>query len=216
MSQIMAAALDGDSTITVDVKAQNQNQQQRTLNLAEGDSDNAEKLYQHLGFKPWSPKLKPIIGNVLPDSAALAAGLKTGDLIITADGVAVADWMQWVEIVKKHPEKPISLVLERAGASMPLTIIPKAVAVGANSQDKEGKIGASVFIPEGLLESIKVDYVLSPMAAIPVAFETTYYYSMTTLKMMGKMLIGKASVENLSGPISIAQFAGQSASMGLV
>lgn len=216
MSQIMAAALDGEQTIHVEVKGQDQSQHQRAISLGEGEADNAEKLYQRLGFKPWSPKLKPIIGNVLPDSAALAAGLKTGDLVVSADGVAVSDWMQWVEIVKKHPEKPISIVLERAGAPMPVTIIPKAVAASPESQEKEGKIGASVFIPEGLLASIKVDYVLSPVAAIPVAFETTYYYAVTTLKMMGKMLIGKASVENLSGPLSIAQFAGQSASMGLV
>ena len=66
------------------------------------------------------------------------------------------------------------------------------------------------------MKSVTVEYSLSPLAAIPVAFETTYYYSVTSLKMMGKMLIGKASVENLSGPISIAQYAGQSATMGLV
>ena len=61
-----------------------------------------------------------------------------------------------------------------------------------------------------------VEYSLSPLEAIPAAFKTTYDYSMMTLKMMGKMLIGKASVKNLSGPISIAQIAGQSANMGLV
>jgi regulator of sigma E protease len=54
------------------------------------------------------------------------------------------------------------------------------------------------------------------LQAIPVSLETTWYYSVTTIKMMGKMLIGKTSVDNLSGPISIAQYAGQSASMGLV
>lgn len=216
MSLIMAAALDGEETIHVATKSQTNAQNDRIISLAEGESGNAEKLYQHLGFKPWSPKLKPIIGNVLPDSAALAAGLKKGDEIVSADGVAMTDWMQWVDIVKKHPEKPISIILARDGAQVPVTIIPKAVAVRPESPDKEGKIGASVLVPEDLLKSIKVDYVLSPLAAVPVAFETTYYYSATTLKMMGKMLIGKASVENLSGPISIAQFAGQSASMGLV
>jgi regulator of sigma E protease len=63
---------------------------------------------------------------------------------------------------------------------------------------------------------MNVEYSLPPLAAIPVALETTWYYSFTTLKMMGKMLIGKASVKNLSGPISIAEYAGQSASMGVV
>jgi len=215
MSVIMAAALDGDQAISVAVKGQDDESLERIIHLAEGDAQNPEKLYQHLGFKPWSPKLKPIIGNVLPESAALEAGLKKGDLIVSADDVVLKDWMQWVDIVKKHPGKPIKLSLERDGLPLVLTIIPKAMPVADNGL-KEGKIGASVYVPEDLLKSIKVDYVLSPLAAIPVAFETTYYYSITTLKMMGKMLIGKASVENLSGPISIAQYAGQSANMGLV
>ena len=66
------------------------------------------------------------------------------------------------------------------------------------------------------MNSMLVEYSLSPLEAIPAAIETTYTYSVSTLKMMAKMLIGKASVENLSGPISIAQYAGQSATMGFV
>jgi regulator of sigma E protease len=71
-------------------------------------------------------------------------------------------------------------------------------------------------VPEDLIKSSTVEYSLSPLAAIPAAFETTWYYSSATLKMMGRMLIGQASVKNLSGPISIAEYAGQSAEMGLV
>jgi len=104
-------------------------------------------------------------------------------------------------------------VIEREGVRLPVVITPQKVVVG---QLTEGKVGASVYIPEDLMKSVTVDYVLSPWAAVPVAFETTYYYSITSLKMIGKMLIGKASVDNLSGPISIAQYAGQSATMGLV
>ena len=72
-----------------------------------------------------------------------------------------------------------------------------------------------MMMPCDLMKSISVKYALSPLAAIPVALERTYDYSVSTLKMMGKMLIGKASVKNLSGPISIAQYADQSASMGM-
>jgi regulator of sigma E protease len=170
-------------------------------------------LYERLGFKPWSPKLKPVIGMVLPDSAALASGLQKGDLIVSADGTVINDWMQWVDIVKKHPGVGIKLIIERDGVQLPLIITPKSVQ---SEQKTEGKIGASVFVPEDLMKSLSVEYSLSPLAAIPVALKTTWYYSYTTLKMMSKMLIGKASVKNLSGPLSIAEYAGQSASMGLV
>ncbi|MGZ4968728.1 MAG: RIP metalloprotease RseP [Methylobacter sp.] len=213
MSVLVSAALDGEQNIKVAVKSFDDQEAVKTLKLTDKDSENPDVLYQRLGFKPWSPKLQPIIGKVLPDSPALTAGLKQGDLIVSADGTAIADWMQWVNYVKSHPDVAIKLEIERDGVRLPATITPKGVTVG---QQTEGKVGASVFIPEELMKSVSAEYSLSPLAAIPVAFETTYYYSVTSLKMMAKMLIGRASVENLSGPISIAQYAGQSATMGLV
>lgn len=210
---IIASALDGDQDVKVTVKNLDDKQDVRLLRIAESDAQNPDVLYEHLGFKPWSPKLKPIIGKVLPDSAALAAGLRQGDLIISADGTAMNDWMQWVDTVKNHPDIAINLIIERDGVQLPLTITPKSVQ---SELKAEGKIGASVFIPEGLIKSVSVEYSLPPLAAIPVALETTWHYAYTTLKMMGRMLIGKASVKNLSGPISIAEYAGQSADMGLV
>jgi regulator of sigma E protease len=212
ISVLVSAALDGEQSIKVAVKNVDDQQTIKTLNLTDKDSENPEVLYQRLGFKPWSPKLQPIIGKVLPDSAAVAAGLQQGDLVVSADDTVINDWMQWVTYVKSHPDVGIKLVIERDGIRLPATITPKSVKIGQNT---EGKVGASVYIPEELMKSVSVEYSLSPLAAIPVALETTYYYSVTSLKMMGKMLIGKASVENLSGPISIAQYAGQSATMGL-
>ncbi len=212
MTVLVSSALDGEHSIKVAVKDIDDRQAVKTLILTDKDSETPDVLYQHLGFKPWSPKLQPVIGKVLPDSAALAAGLQQNDLIVSADDTSINDWMQWVNIVKSHPGVAINLVIERDGVRLPVTITPKSVKVGENT---EGKVGASVYIPEELMKSVSVEYSLSPLAAIPVALETTYYYSVTSLKMMAKMLIGKASVENLSGPISIAQYAGQSATMGL-
>jgi regulator of sigma E protease len=212
MTVLVSTALDGEQSIKIAVKSFDDQQAVRTLKLTDKDIENPDVLYQRLGFKPWSPKLQPVIGKVLPDSAALAAGLKPGDLLISADGSVLEDWMQWVATVKSHPDAAIKLVIERDGVRLPITITPKSVKVGDQT---EGKVGASVLIPEELIKSVSVEYSLSPLAAIPVALETTYFYSVTSIKMMGRMLVGKASVENLSGPISIAQYAGQSATMGL-
>jgi len=213
MSVLITSAMDGEPNIKVKVKNITDEQNDRIINLTDNDKQDSEKLYDRLGFKPWSPKLKPIIDKVLPDGAALAAGLKNDDLIISADGKAITDWMQWVDYVKKRPDITISVIVDRQGMRLILPITPKSEQSGAET---EGKIGASVAMPEGLIKSMMVEYSLPPLDAIPVAFKTTYDYSIMTLKMMGKMLIGKASVKNLSGPISIAQIAGQSASMGLV
>ncbi len=212
MESIMAIALEGEQNINVTVTHDEQ-QTVKTLTIVEQNKQDAAALYKSLGFKPWTPVLKPQIGRVLPDSAALAAGLQKGDLIISANNTPIKDWQQWVDMIKTHPDTAMQLIIERDGAQLPIIITPKSVQVGKNT---EGKIGAAVLVPEDLIKSITVDYALSPIDAIPAAFKTTYFYCTSTLKMMGRMLIGKASVENLSGPISIAQYAGQSADMGFV
>ncbi len=213
MGAVITLAMDGERKIAVKVKSVTGEQSEKTLRLSDNDGEDSEQLYEHLGFNPWSPELKPVINEVLPDSAALAAGLKKDDLIISADGKPINEWMEWVEYVKERPDISIKLVVERQGAPLNLTITPKGVQAGEKT---EGKIGASVLMPEGLLKSMTIEYSLPPLEAIPAAFKTTYDYSVITLRMMGKMLVGKASVKNLSGPISIAQIAGQSANMGFV
>ena len=212
LSQIVAGALDGNKEIEVTVKQIDGISTVKLLSLTDADIKSPEVLYQDLGLKLWSPKLKPIIGNVLPDSAALAAGLLKDDMILSADGVEINDWMQWVGVVKKHPEIPVNLLVDRGGVQLPIKITPKKEQIG---EDVEGKIGASVFVPEEVQKSMQVEYALSPLDAIPVAIKTTTNYSLSTLKMLGNMFVGKASVKNLSGPISIAQYAGQSASLGV-
>jgi len=213
MSAIIASALDGYQSIHVEVKNLDEKLINKDITLSEESNKNPEALYKQLGFKPWSPTLRPIIGNVLPDSAALASGLQKGDMIISAKGLLINDWKQWVDVVRANPDVSIDLKIERDGVQIPIIITPRAVQ---GEQKLEGKIGASVYVPEDLLKSVSAIYSLEPLAAIPVAFENTWYYSFSTIKMMGKMLVGRASVENLSGPISIAQYAGESADMGFV
>lgn len=213
LNVLASTALEGNQNIKVLVKNLDDLQNVKNLKLSWQDTQNPDVFFQHLGFKPWSPKLPPVIGKILPNSAAFEAGLKQGDLIISADNQPMTEWMQWVSYVRAHPELPINLIIERDGVSSAISITPKKTTV---DQKIEGKIGATVFVPEQIMKSITVEYSLTPLAAIPAAIKTTYYYSATSLKMMAKMLIGNASVENLSGPISIAQYAGQSASMGLV
>ncbi len=213
ISQVVEQALTGTSVIELTVKTPDGFETTRVLNLPE-TIDEPEQLYKQLGLKPWSPVIAPVIGKVMPDGAAAQAGLQTGDVLIRADGEKIEDWMEWVEYVQQRPEKPIDLEIERDGVRLTLTITPKTVI--ADDGREIGRIGAGVKIPEQLLESLKVTYTLDPVEAIPKAFERTWFFASSTLQMMGKMLVGKASVKNLSGPISIAQYAGQSADMGLV
>jgi len=213
MNLLFSSAMQGDEKIQVLVKSTDEIEKIYTLHVSEEDVASPEKLYEKLGLKPWSPVLKPVIGKVIENAPAQAAGLKSGDLIISADNEKMLDWMQWVEYVRNRPEISIQLMVEREGLHLPITIVPEK----KETEEKSfGRIGAGVEIPQGLIDSLKVTYSLSPFDALLAALDKTWFYSSTTLRMIGKMLVGKASSDNLSGPISIAQYAGQSAEMGLV
>lgn len=213
LDSLLSLAIDGEYEIRVLTKAIDDTQQIRLIQLSEQDVQTPETLHKRLGLKPWMPTIKPVIGKLLEEGVAKQAGLQSGDLIVSADGIAISDWQQWVDYVQARPDVEIKLLLERNGAQLPLSITPRKET---QSDGKAiGKIGAGVDAPKDMLDAMLVKHALSPWDALPVAGQRVWFYAVTTLKMMGKMLVGSASVNNLSGPISIAQYAGQSADMGL-
>lgn len=202
-----------DESIHFQVKERDGRTVERILSVPRDLSEQPEKLYERVGFKPWQPPLEPVIERVEPGSAAEAAGLRSGDLLVSVDGVAVGTWQQWVEHVRTHPGETLQLAVERDGVRLNLSITPASVDL---PQGKIGRIGAMVKVPEGVMDAMRVEYKLDALPAFGAALERTGEYSMMTLKMMGRMVVGEAAIENLSGPISIAQYAGQSARMGVV
>ncbi|MCK5479116.1 MAG: RIP metalloprotease RseP [Methylococcales bacterium] len=213
MNLLFTYAIQGEREIIIAVKNSDESEKTHVLRLSDDDVQEVKHFYQKLGLKPWTPKLEPVIGKVLENSPAFVSGLQTGDLIITADGEAISDWVQWVGYVRDRPEVSIQLIIERDGVRIPLTLVPERIE---NEEKDFGRIGATVDVPEELINSLRVEYSLTPVDALIAAVERTWLYSTSTLQLMGKMLVGKASPKNLSGPISIAQYAGQSAEMGLV
>lgn len=212
IEMLLTSAIDGEGQeINVTVKDSAALQKNHLLKFPTTLIQQPELLYKRLGLKPWTPK--PVIGEVLPNGAAVSAGLHSKDLIISADSISIKDWGQWVDYVQKRPNKLIKLIVERNGQRLFLGIKPQPV-----EEDKKiiGKIGAGVYIPEELRKSLQVTYTLPITDAFIAALETTYYRAATALSMMRKMFIGRASVNNLGGPISIARVAEQSAEMGLV
>ncbi|PZN77521.1 MAG: RIP metalloprotease RseP [Candidatus Methylumidiphilus alinenensis] len=212
MGEVIEQAMDNGS-VTVEVKTNRDAIVKRVLTIPSDVVEKPEMLHDRLGLQPMEPSIPPIVDKIEPKSAAEAAGLTTGDRLLVADGKTVKDWRQWVEYVRANPEKEIDVKVLRAGGEFSLSIRP--VKVGS-AQGAVGKIGASVLVPEELINAMQVKYRLGVIPALFAAVEKTWDYSTMTLKMIGRMIIGKASVDNLSGPISIAQYAGQSASMGLV
>ena len=212
MGEVIEQAMDNGS-VTVEVKTNRDAIVKRVLTIPSDVAEKPEMLHNRLGLQPMEPSIPPIVDKIEPKSAAEAVGLTTGDRLLVADGKTVKDWRQWVEYVRANPEKEIDLKVLRAGVEFSLRIRPVKVE---SAQGAVGKIGASVLVPEELINAMQVKYRLGVIPALFAAVEKTWDYSTMTLKMIGRMIIGKASVDNLSGPISIAQYAGQSASMGLV
>jgi regulator of sigma E protease len=171
------------------------------------------KLLDALGLGVFELKLPAIIGEILPDGAAERSGMLQHDEIISVNGVSTNTWRQWVNVIRMNPDKTLSVDVLRDDALINLEVIPDSVQSDGSII---GRIGAAAFAPEGLFDSYFVIESYSLPHAFIKAIKKTWEMSVLTLRVLGRMLIGEASVKNLSGPITIAQYAGQSAGIGLL
>ena len=169
------------------------------------------KVLAHLGLEPARPELPPVIGEVVVGEPADEAGLRAGDRLLRADGKPLKTWKAWVDYVRARPGKPIRVELERNGRRLTLQLTPRALPT---EKGVVGRIGAGVQVPEGLFDRYRAEVRYGPGEALIQAWDKTWDLSATMLRVMGRMLTGKASIENLSGPITIAQTAGQAANVG--
>jgi regulator of sigma E protease len=170
-------------------------------------------LSQKLGIKPYRPRLPAVIGEVMAGGAAARAGLRPGDRIGAADGQPIEYWDNWVEYVQARPERLIQVEIRRANERVVLDLTPDRIEQEGSAI---GRIGASVAAPEGLEQELLAVEQYNPLTAFTLAVRKTGDLSWFTLQILGQMLAGQASLQNLSGPISIARYAGESASIGLV
>ena len=166
-----------------------------------------------LGIVRYDPEIAPVIGKVLPDSAAARAGFQPGDRLITADGKVVANWQDWVQVVRQHPARSLRIEFERQGQRRLLTVVPDAVEEGGQ---RIGKIGAGPQVDESVLATLMTEVRYGPVEALWRGAAKTWDMSLFTLEMMGRMVLGQVSWKNLSGPLTIADYAGQSASLGWI
>ncbi|MBT8440469.1 MAG: RIP metalloprotease RseP, partial [Gammaproteobacteria bacterium] len=206
-----AGAIETDS-IKIAVRDQEGFNRNAQLNLSTVDTENTKiKLLDQLGIKPFSPVLPAVIGQVLAGEPAAQAGFEAGDRILKAKQQAISSWSDWVDIIRDNPERSLAVDYERNGQVFSTTLIPAMVESG---DKKIGRIGAAAEIPEGFLDQYQARERYGPLDALKLSVEKTWDFSVLTLKVLGKILIGEASVNNLSGPITIAQTAGKSASIG--
>jgi regulator of sigma E protease len=170
-------------------------------NEVEGD------VLERIGLRLYRPMLLPVIGKVVPGGSAERSGLAPGDRVLTADGTAVKTWDDFVSVVRSKPGTPISLTIEREGATRTFEVTPDAKTriIGAQARQSDDYV-AKMFV--------RVQH--GPLASLTKGVAKTWDISIFSLKMLGRMLIGEISWKHLSGPVTIADFAGQSAQMGWI
>jgi regulator of sigma E protease len=213
MQRLTAASLEGQSVpLTVEGPDGRQHALSLTLDGFDVDELSERGFFDQLGVEPRRPAIPPVIGEVVPGSPAEAAGLAAGDRVVRADGAPIEGWREWVDFVRARPGEAIAVTVERDGGRVELLLTPEAVE--GEGGEAMGRIGAAVADPGLDDHPLYAVERHGPLEGVLMAAQKTWDVSMLTLKMIWKMLMLEVSLENLSGPISIAQYAGDSAEVG--
>ncbi len=208
--QVTQAVIEGQPLSLLVTDREGHGQRRVTLALdGFGSRDVDAGLMRRLGLgAPWSA---PVLGEVKAGGAGARAGLMQGDEVVSVDGRPVADAGQLRERIRAAVDGtdalPMQWELRRAGQLLRLTVEP---AVSADSGRPIGRIEA--FVGQSP-QMVTVSY--GPVDGLTAAVRKTWDMSVLTVQMLGRMLIGEASLKNLSGPVTIADYAGQSVQMGL-
>ena len=184
----------------------------RTIDAA--GTEEAGKIAKNQGYIGLMPfKITTVIGGVEKGSPADKAGLKTGDKLTAADGKPITSWQEWANLTRQSPGRKIALTYERDGQARTADIRPDTV----ERSDKTliGRVGLLPQSDKAWDRQIRRNYRPSVIRAFGMGWEKTVSHSWTTVKFFGKLISGNASAGHISGPLTIADIAGQSAELGL-
>ena len=208
--QVTQSLLHGESLELLVSGRDGRGQRRSTLDLASlASSEVDSKLMQRIGLG--NAFSEPVLGEVKAGGAGAAAGLKAGDRILAIDGRAIDDSSQARDAIRASGKTgvatPMQWRIERGSARLDLAVTP-AIHVDAGN-----RIGRLEVVPGQPPEMVSVRY--GALDGLTGAVTQTWQMSAITVKMLGKMIIGQASLKNLSGPVTIADYAGQSVRLGL-
>jgi regulator of sigma E protease len=211
--RILQAALERQN-VSVEVVDARDRASVLSLDLRGFPSDEVEAdVMERLGLRLFRPALPPVLGQVVGGGAAERAGLAAGDRITHADGRPLSTWDDLVQEVRQRPERTMRLTVERGATVLVVPVTPDAVkSEGA----RIGRVGAAPEVPADHAARIFVHVRHGPLDAVMKAIVKTWDISVFSLRMLGKMLLGEVSWKHLSGPVTIADFAGQSAQLGWI
>jgi regulator of sigma E protease len=184
----------------------------RQLDLSAIDlAEQGEDPLAVVGLRRYLPEFPPIIGQVVTGSPAERAGLRQGDRLLSIDGEPLANWQAAVERIRARPGQTLRMLVERDGGNLDVSVLADAAQAGGETI---GRIGAAPWVDPALMASLQGEVRFGALEAMKRALQKTWDLSVFSLEMLGRMVIGEASLKNLSGPITIADYAGRSAEAG--
>ncbi len=210
--ELLQKALDG-KTVQIELIDRKREVVLRRLDLASLDSADIEGDIPHrIGFGYYRPPLPPVIGKVTAGGAADLAGLREGDRVLRIDDKPISNWAQLAAVIRDAPGRPLEIDVDRSGSPVSLTITP--VETDQNGI-RVGRIGIGVRDDGSDRSELMTTVRYGPLASLEKAVVQTWETSVFSLNMLGRMITGEVSWKNLSGPVTIADYAGQSARLGL-
>ncbi|SCY01457.1 regulator of sigma E protease [Nitrosospira sp. Nsp13] len=210
---LLSHAVERSPAVIVDVIDRSGEIVSRQLDLSSMQSSDLDgDFLRKIGLSSYQPAIKPIIAKVTADSAGSRAGLLPGDEIVSVNGSKTTLWEEVVQRIRTSPGVPLALEIQRNNRITNIEVVPDTTT---ENGEKIGRIGIGPQIDQDELEKllIKVSYPAGP--ALIKAVHKTWEMSVFTLQMLWKMVVGEVSWKNVSGPITIADYAGKSAQMGL-
>ena len=195
------------------VRVKLSDQRELTFRLDKIDKEaEPSEIQEIIGLKIKLPKEEVIIGEVTPASPADKAGIQAGDQIVAIDGQLIEHWQDLVRAVIHRPGQTVAVDIIKQGQSQQLSVTIGLAEQGGQTIGRIGVRPESVTpLPESMYAMHQYDF----FAAIPKGIEKTWDLSVLTVKMLGRIVLGEASIKNISGPITIAEVAGHSAQMGI-
>jgi regulator of sigma E protease len=205
----MLDRLVSNGEVQLTVESEDGWQHEATL-VVDGDRSRLTEpglLFDGLGFQPWQPPA--VVGSLTPGGAAEAAGLQVGDRITRIAGQAIGSFGDLQRVVSARPDEQVTLSYVRNGDSHSLQLV---LGSSEESGIKSGLLGVGIDNRQGSYWYLRQ---YDPLTAVAEASAQTWASTAFTVRMLGRMLTGDVSVKNISGPINIAQYAGDSAQAGI-
>ena len=210
---LLSYAVERSPSVTVETLSKEGEVASHRLDLSGIEADDLDADFlKKIGLSVYQPAMKPIVAQVVSDSAGNRAGLLAGDEILAVNGKKITLWEELVQQIRVSPGIPLTLEIRRGATVIDTEVIPDA---HTESGEKIGKIGIGPQIDRNELEKLLVEISYPAGTAMVRAINKTWETSVFTLQMLWKMVAGEVSWKNVSGPITIADYAGKSAQMGL-